>query len=72
MSVSKVKSSALKTLLLILIMEELLRKNLNQLIRRLRCLETQEFPDFLNYSHFTRFILKKNEKHTTTTYKFCE
>lgn len=35
------------------------------------CLETQEFPNFLNYSHFPNFILKKNEKNTTiTTYKF--
>ncbi len=37
------------------------------------CLETQEFPNFLNFSHFPKFILRKNEKHTTTTlYKFCE
>lgn len=35
------------------------------------CMETQDFPNFLNYSHFPGTILKKNEKYVTTTaYKF--
>lgn len=35
------------------------------------CLETQDFPNFLNCSHFPGTILKKNEKYVTTTaYKF--
>jgi len=35
------------------------------------CLETQDFPDNINFSHFPCSILKKGEKYETiTTYKF--
>lgn len=35
------------------------------------CLETQQFPNSVNFPHFPRSIVKKGEKYdTTTTYKF--
>lgn len=35
------------------------------------CLETQGFPNSINYSHFPSVILRKGDKHdTTTTFKF--